>query len=550
MTRLRSLLADRGVVLAVFVVCVLLRGLALAAAYRSPLPLSGAVATGERPVLKHLKGQPPEATWYPDPAIKGLPWPAQAGGPLHSASAGLTQRLGRALGEERAVFPMRLLSLIAACLTIVVLMSILAAWPHAATRRAAGWLVASVALHPAFLVASGTASAGAFAALGVAGGLWLMLRRSAGELGRGTFLGLLALDAFLLLPTADAVVLFAALAALALARRGEHPRRDTAVPWPAIVGLLLLARPVITDLLRRLLPTVAARDLPAFGLPMTPTLVALGDVLRGLFGVHDTRNQLLGPDTWVLAAFALLAGLLMIGLAARAAWPAADRAIRAVPARPDGQVLVACGVAFAGLWLVAGAPGSIVFSPMLSPTGSAPGLPGATLSPFLMSVAPWLAKIGVVGLLLVAIRSGVLGAVWRPAADWLARRGDLELAALGIALYVGLGRVPAGLGGWEWLALPVSLGLVDAALSRWLTEGAVTAGRRVAIIVLGVYSALTLALLGMPGLGNAWGWPKAKPLLDLGPGAAVALMLALAATATLMLVGTVSAEAPQLEETS
>lgn len=550
MTRLRALLADRTVVLGVLVVCVLIRGLAVAVAYRSPYPLSGAVATGEKPVLEYLKGQPPQATWYPDPSIKGPPWPAQAGGPLHSASVKLARGLAGSVGEQRALVPMRLLSVVAACLTILVLMSILGAWPDAAARRAAVWLVASVALHPAFLVASGTASAGAFAGLGVVVGLWLAHRRYVGKLGREAFLGLLALDAFLLLPAGDALVLFLALAAMALLRREERPKQAGIVPWPAVVGLLLLARPVITDLLRRLLPTVAARDLPAFGLPVTPTLVALGDVLRGLFGVHDTRNQLLGPDTWVLAGFALLAGLLVIGLAARAAWPAADRAIRAVPARPDGQVLVACGVAFAGLWLIAGSPGNIVFSPMLSPTGAAPGLPGATLSPFLMSVTPWLAKLGVVGLLLVAIRSGVLGAVWRPVAAWLARRGDLELAALGIALYVGLGRVPPGLAGWEWLALPVTLWLLDSALSRWLGERARTAGRRVTIIVLGVYSALTLALLHMPGLGSVWGWPKAKPLLDVGPGAGVAFVLALLATAALALAGTVSAEAPAPEETS
>jgi hypothetical protein len=470
------------------------------------------------------------ALTYPARPSFTRPLPVLAHGIVSEAVSGIALRLGVQIQPllERAV------SIAALVAALLVMLALVARWPSERVRGRTLSVIALAALHPAALMAGGTSSAAAFVSLGVLLAVLTLKALKDGRLGRGAAIAILVVDALLMMPPVDGLLIVGLMATVVLLephKRYEF-RGPLAIRWALLLGLGYIFRGPILVTLQRLSPTLAPL-LPVLAFQVAASLTSWGAVARGLFGLADVTLRM--PAPWVLAAPAVVAFTLAVGLAGREAGPAALRRFRELHG-PSGTALRRSGWTFFGLLLVASAPAAILMAPMLN-TGSIQPRPDALTT----AAAPWLAALGLAGLALVALRSGSAAAAWHSVRERLRAVQALDLAVILGAAYLGIVRTPSGSAGWAWVAGVATIVMVSGVLARRMSPRAETLFLRVAAALMGFQTALSLWLPVSPTARTAWntvqgGNPVPIVASEAGLPATIVTAVALAMTAVLVVV--------------
>lgn len=450
---------------------------------------------------------------------------------VSEASSGLAT----ALGPEVQTVLARSIGLTILVVALAVMLALLESWRGEKVRGRALSFIALAVLHPAALIAGATGSAASFVSLGVLLAVLALKAHRDGRLDRRVAIALLVADALLLMPPVDGLLIVGLMAAVILLQPQERYeyRGPVAIRWALLLGIAYVFRGPILDTSRRVLRPIAAL-IPQLAFQLSASLTSWGAVARGLFGLADVTLRMAAP--WVLAAPAVAAFTLAVALAGREAGSAALRTYRELGEGPSRTALRRSGWTFFGLLLLASAPQAILMAPMLN-AGDVQPRPDALTT----AAAPWLAALGLAGLVLVALRSGAAAAAWHVVRERLRSVDSLDLAVVVGAAYLGLVRTPSGGAGWAWVGGVATIVLVSGVLARRISSRAEAIFLRLASLFMGFQTALSLWLPVSPTAQLAWNTvqlDKAVPIIPTEPtlAATVVAAAALAMTAVLVFV--------------
>ena len=392
----------------------------------------------------------------------------------------------------------RSIGLATVAIALAVLLALLGSWSAERVRGRALALAALAALHPAALIAGGTGSAASFISLGVLLAVLALKAVRDGRLDRRVAIALLVVDAIVLMPPLDGLLIVGLMATVVMLRpneRDEH-RGSVAMSWALVLGIVYVFRAPIFDTLKRLAPPIAPL-MPQLAFQLSASLASWGAVARGMFGLADVTVRLAAP--WVVVAPALAALTLAVALAGRESGSATLGILRGLGDGPSAIAARRGGWAFLGLWLVASAPAAALTAPMLAARDMQPRPDALTTA-----AAPWLAALGLAGMVLVALESGAAAAAWRAIRQRLRSVDALDLAVIVGAAYLGLVRMPSGSAGWAWMAGVATIVLVSGVFARQVSVHAEAILLRLAAVLMGLQTALSLWLPVSPAAQTAW----------------------------------------------
>lgn len=469
---------------------------------------------------------------YQSPPLSAGAVPVLTHGVLGRASSGLTPPT-----PQTPDLIVRSIGLVVLAIALALILAMLGRWPAARVRGHAIALAGLAALHPAALIAGGTGSAAAFVSLGMVLAVLVLRAAHEGRLGRVTAIASLVAIALFTMPPVDGLLVVGLMGAVVLLRPHERDeyRAPVATRWALVLGIAYVFRAPLLDTARRVARPLAP-FIPQLASTLSASLTSWGAVARGLLGLTDITLRL--PSPWVLAAPAVGAFTLAVVLAAREAATAALGTLRALRNTPSGVALKRTGWGSIGLLFAASAPAAVLTAPMLNATGIQPKADALTTA-----AAPWLAALGLAGLVLVALRSGAAAAAWRELRQRWRSVDALSMAVVVGAAYLGLVRTPSGSAGWAWTGGVVGIALVGGVLAHRIGRRAETLFLRLAALLMAFQTVMFLWLPVSPAAQNAWnavqlGSSIAVPVVvtEIPMANTVVTAAALAMTAVLVLV--------------